>query len=60
MIWECSSCGHQLVTSHRPAPCRFCGEDGTFFVAHRAENVLARGGRMRQRIWRPRQRGSRA
>ncbi|MGI5862719.1 MAG: hypothetical protein ACOX6T_11770 [Myxococcales bacterium] len=60
MIWECSSCGHQLVTSHRPASCRFCGEDVTFFVAYRAENVLARGGRMRPQNCRTRQRNSRA
>jgi hypothetical protein len=34
MIWQCADCGHQLVTTRRPAACRFCGPDVEFFVAN--------------------------
>jgi len=33
MIWQCADCGHQVVTTRRPAACRFCGPDVEFFVA---------------------------
>ena len=46
MIWECSSCGHQVVGAQRPSSCRFCGCDVTFFVAYCIADVLARGGRV--------------
>jgi hypothetical protein len=45
MIWQCSDCGHQLVSARRPAACRFCGPDVQFYVASTREAAAGEGNR---------------